>query len=149
VQIHGTIDGGWLDDDSTSTAEIAKALAEHPDAKKIETHINSLGGSLFGGIALYNILEAHGAEVTSYVDGIAASAASIIAMAGKTVMGRGAMLMIHNPINIAVGDAAELRRRRCRARQGARCASRGLQGEDGQERHRAQGHARRGDVARR
>jgi ATP-dependent Clp protease protease subunit len=110
VQIHGVIDGGWLDDQSTSTAEIAKALAEHQDAKHINVRINSVGGSLFGGVALYNLLEAHGADVTSYVDGLAASAASIIAMAGKTVMGRGAMLMIHNPLAVAVGDAAELRK---------------------------------------
>lgn len=110
VQIHGVIDGGWLDDQSTSTAEIAKALAEHQDAKKINVHINSVGGSLFGGVALYNILQAHPGEVTSYVDGLAASAASLIAMAGKTVMGRGAMLMIHNPLAMAMGDAADLRR---------------------------------------
>lgn len=110
VQIHGVIDGGWLDDSSVSTAEIAQALAEHQDAKKINVHINSVGGSLFGGVALYNILNAHPGEVTSYVDGLAASAASVIAMAGKTVMGRGAMLMVHNPLAMAYGDAADLRR---------------------------------------
>lgn len=113
VQIHGVIDGGWLDDSSTSTAEIANALAEHQDAKKVNTHINSVGGSLFGGVALFNVLQAlheKGVEVTSYVDGLAASAASLIAMAGKTVMGQGAMLMIHNPMAIAMGDAADLRR---------------------------------------
>jgi ATP-dependent Clp protease protease subunit len=111
LQIHGVIDGGWMDDStSTSTAEIAKALAEHPDAATIDQHINSVGGSLFGGIALYNILEAHPAKVTSYVDGLAASAASIIAMAGKTVMGRGAMMMIHNPWAGVAGDAQELRK---------------------------------------
>lgn len=109
VQVQGVIDGGWLDD-GTSTAEIIAALAEHPDAKKIDVHINSVGGSLWGGIALYNVLEAHPAEVTSYVDGLAASAASIVAMAGKTVMGRGAMMMIHNPMAAVMGDARELRR---------------------------------------
>jgi ATP-dependent protease ClpP protease subunit len=109
VHIVGVIDGGWLDESSTSTAEIAKALAEHKDAKKINVRINSVGGSAFGGIALYNILQAHGAEVTSYVDGLAMSAASIVAMAGRTVMGRGAMLMIHNPWLLVAGDARELR----------------------------------------
>jgi ATP-dependent Clp protease protease subunit len=109
IQVHGVIDGGWLDED-TSSAEIAAALAEHQDAKRIDVHINSVGGSLFGGVALYNLLQAHPAEVTSYVDGLAASAASLIAMAGKTVMGRGAMLMIHNPMAIAMGDAREMRR---------------------------------------
>jgi ATP-dependent Clp protease protease subunit len=110
VQIHGVIDGGWFDDESVSTAEIAAALADHQDAKAINVHINSIGGSLFGGVALYNVLNAHPAEVTCYVDGLAASAASLIAMAGKTVMGRGSMLMIHNPMAMAMGDAKELRR---------------------------------------
>ena len=115
LQVHGVIDGSWMDemngDPVVSTAAVCAALAEHPDAKKINVSINSVGGSLFGGVALYNVLQQHGADVTCRVDGIAASAASLVAMAGKTVMGRGSMLMVHNPSASVQGDAKELRQR--------------------------------------
>jgi ATP-dependent Clp protease protease subunit len=111
LQIHGVIDGAWLDEnDGVSTSGIIAELQQHLDAKTIGVRINSIGGSAFGGIALYNALESHPAEVTATVEGLAASAASLIAMAGKTVMGRGAMMMIHPPLTIAMGNAADLRR---------------------------------------
>ena len=53
---------------------------------KINVHINSGGGSVFGGIAIYNILKRHNAEITVYVEGIAASIASVIAMAGDRII---------------------------------------------------------------
>jgi len=72
--------------------------------------INSLGGSAFGGVAMYNALQDHPGEVTCCVEGLAASAASLVAMAGKTVMGKGSMMMIHSPLTMALGNAGELRK---------------------------------------
>ena len=73
--------------------------------KPITVNINSPGGSLFDGVAIYNQLRAHEAEVTVNIVGIAASAASIIAMAGdRRMMGEASYLMIHNSNVLAIGD---------------------------------------------
>lgn len=108
INVFGIIAQGWSD--TVDASVIAKSLAEHKDAKAITVHINSIGGDAFDGIAIHNLLRGHGAPITSIVEGMAASAASIIAMTGKTVMGSGAMMMIHNPWTVAMGDAKELRR---------------------------------------
>lgn len=108
VLVYGVIAKGWSD--TVDAAVIAKELAANRDAKAITVHINSMGGDMFDGIAIHNLLKGHGAPVTSIVEGWAASAASIIAMTGKTVMGSGAMMLIHNPWTIVMGDATELRR---------------------------------------
>lgn len=71
-------------------------------------HINSGGGDVFEGIALYNVLKPR--NVTVYVDGICASAASIIAMSGRVVMPSNALMMIHNPMGYAMGDSEEMRK---------------------------------------
>jgi ATP-dependent Clp endopeptidase proteolytic subunit ClpP len=110
VSLFGDIDPGFFGD-GVASKDIAAQLAANADAKKITVRINSLGGDLFGGLAIYNLLRNHGAEVTSIVEGIAASAASIVAMAGRTVMDRGSMLMIHNPIMGTFGDANDHRER--------------------------------------
>jgi ATP-dependent protease ClpP protease subunit len=79
-------------------------------ASSINLHINSPGGEVFDGVAIYNALEQHPATVTSYVDGIAASAASFIAMAGDTVvMARNATMMIHDASGMCIGDANTMR----------------------------------------
>lgn len=71
----------------------------------IVVNINSPGGDMFEGLAIYNLLRAHSGTVTVNILGIAASAASIIAMAGDEIqMGRGAFLMIHNCWSIGVGN---------------------------------------------
>ena len=63
---------------------------------KIDMHINSPGGEVFDGIAIYNGIKNHAATVTTYIDGIAASIASVIALAGDTVtMAENAMFMMH------------------------------------------------------
>lgn len=108
VSIFGEIDGGFFSDGVASNA-IAEQLKAHATAKRINVRINSVGGDAFGGIAIYNLLRGHGGEVVATVDGIAASAASIIAMAGRTVMGRGSMMMIHDPWTVAAGGAEDLR----------------------------------------
>jgi ATP-dependent protease ClpP protease subunit len=72
---------------------------------QVDLHINSYGGNVFDGIAIHNALVRHPANVTSYIDGIAASIASIVALAGnEIVMPSNAMLMIHNPSGVTMGD---------------------------------------------
>lgn len=110
IQMHGVIDGGWGDEDGVDTAKTIAEMQQHRDAKTVKVRINSLGGSAFGGVAMYNALQDHPGEVTCCVEGIAASAASLVAMAGKTVMGKGAMMMIHPPATVAIGNAADMRR---------------------------------------
>lgn len=78
-------------------------------AANIELHLNSPGGEVFDGIAIYNALRDHPANITVYVDGLAASAASFIAMAGDTVkIARNAQIMIHDAITVVIGNAADL-----------------------------------------
>lgn len=79
-------------------------------APAIELHISSPGGEVFDGIALYNALRAHSARVTVHVDGLAASIASVIAMAGdRIVMAPHSQMMIHDAMTVAVGNAADMR----------------------------------------
>ena len=81
------------------------------DADSITVRINSPGGSVFDGIAIYNALRYHKATIHVRIEGLAASIASVIAMAGDTVhMAENALLMIHNPFSWAGGDAEELRK---------------------------------------
>lgn len=79
------------------------------DAETIELHVNSPGGDVFDGLAIMNALADHPATVNVVVDGIAASAASFIAMAGDTMkMNRGSQLMIHDAIGFCYGNAAAM-----------------------------------------
>lgn len=81
------------------------------DVSTINLHVNSPGGSVFEGIAIYNMLKRHKAKVNVYVDALAASIASVIAMAGDTIyMPKNSMLMIHNPWTWTEGNATELRK---------------------------------------
>jgi len=77
----------------------------------INLHLNSPGGDVFDGIAIYNALKAHKATVNVVVDSIAASIASVIAMAGDTItMARGSMMMIHEPFAFVIGDSRDMRK---------------------------------------
>ncbi len=81
------------------------------DASEITVRINSPGGSVFDGIAIYNALRYHKAHIHVRIEGLAASIASVIAMAGDTIhMAENALLMIHNPFGWVGGDAEELRK---------------------------------------
>ena len=75
------------------------------DAPEVSVHINSPGGDIFDGITIHNDLRSHSAKVNVKITGLAASAASIIAMAGDTIeMADNAFMMIHNAWALAVGD---------------------------------------------
>lgn len=80
------------------------------DISHINLHINSPGGDVFEGIAIFNALKFHGAAITVHIDGIAASMASVIAMVGNpVVMPENTMMMIHKPWGFAGGDANDMR----------------------------------------
>ena len=77
---------------------------------ELTLRINSPGGSVFDGVAIYNALKRHDAAITVWIDGIAASIASVIAMAGdEVVMPENAMLMLHDPAGLVIGTAADMR----------------------------------------
>ncbi|MBK5072226.1 Clp protease ClpP [Budviciaceae bacterium CWB-B4] len=87
--------------------ENLQALGE---VSHINLHINSPGGDVFDGIAIYNALKYHGASITVYIDGLAASMASVIAMVGNPIiMPENTMMMIHKPWGFAGGDANDMR----------------------------------------
>lgn len=80
------------------------------NADELSVHINSPGGDIFDGLAIYQALKNHKADVTVHVDGLAASIASVIAMAAdNVVMAPKASMMIHDGWTMAVGDAREMR----------------------------------------
>ncbi|ADO48123.1 peptidase S14 ClpP [[Enterobacter] lignolyticus SCF1] len=80
------------------------------DVTHINLHINSPGGDVFDGIAIFNALKHHGAAITVHIDGLAASMASVIAMVGNPViMPENTMMMIHKPWGFAGGDANDMR----------------------------------------
>lgn len=87
----------WYEDDM-APGDVKKFLDQLDGTKNINIHINSGGGSVFGGIAIYNMLRRNNAHKTVYVDGLAASIASVIMMAGdEIVMPKNATVMIHKP----------------------------------------------------
>jgi len=77
---------------------------------ELTVRINSPGGSVFDGVAIYNALKRHGAVITVWIDGIAASIASMIAMAGdEVIMPENAMLVLHDPSGLVAGTASDMR----------------------------------------
>lgn len=94
-----------------SAKQFAKDLKQHANARQIDLRINSPGGSVFDGNAIYNQLKQHPAKITAHIDGIAASMASVIAMAADhVVMPENALMMIHNPWSVSIGDSEQLRK---------------------------------------
>lgn len=93
---------------SLSSAYIQYQL-EAAAGQDVEVHISSVGGSAFDAIAIYDLLKKYQGKVTTYIDALAASAASIVAMGGQTVvMSKYALLMIHKPMVGSGGNADEL-----------------------------------------
>ena len=91
--------------------DVKEFLDQLENVSKINVHINSGGGSVFGGITIYNMLKRFDAEITVYVEGLAASIASVIAMAGdKIIIPANAQMMIHKPSSCAWGNADEMRK---------------------------------------
>ena len=103
--------GQWGEDDSTRSAyNIVKEL-QAVQAPSINVHINSNGGDVSEGLAIYNTLKNSGKTVTTYCDGFACSAASVVFMAGsKRIMSNASLLMIHNAWMFTMGNSDELRK---------------------------------------
>jgi ATP-dependent protease ClpP protease subunit len=103
VSIYDEI-GGW----GITAKEFVQNLMSQ-DADEIVVHVNSPGGDVFDGVAIYNALRMHSAPVTVIVEGMAASAASFIAQAGdEVIMLQGSMMMIHDASALAWGDEATM-----------------------------------------
>ena len=100
----------WEEVGEQSGVTIVNQLKEL-DADHINVHINSYGGDVAEGLAIYNTLKEHPAEITTICDGFACSAASVVFMAGdERIMNPASLLMIHNAWTSAVGNAADLRK---------------------------------------
>ena len=107
IRLHDVIGDYWA---MTTSADVA-ATIDAIDADEITVSINSPGGNIFDGVAIYNALRAHPARIVTRVDGLAASIASVIAQAGdeRQMMG-GSQMMIHNAWGVAIGDAPDMRK---------------------------------------
>lgn len=103
--------GDWGFGESVSARQFVSDLAALPQSvRRITLHVNSPGGSVFDAVAIANSLRAHKADVEVKIEGLAASAATIVAMAGKQIqIAENAMMMIHDPYAIAVGGAKDMR----------------------------------------
>lgn len=100
-------DGGYW---GISANEFAQALDEAGDVQRIDLRINSGGGAVWDGLAILNTLRAHGATVTATVDGVAASAASFIAVAcDEVVMMPNSRMMIHDALGLCIGQSKDMR----------------------------------------
>jgi ATP-dependent Clp protease protease subunit len=104
IEIFDTIGDGGVTPARVSAA--LRSIGEKP----VTVQINSPGGDVFAGLAVFNLLRGHSQKVTTQVLGLAASAASVIAMAGEDIqIARGAMVMIHRAAGGAMGDAGVMR----------------------------------------
>lgn len=106
LYLYDVIDEYW----GISAKSVVNALAEIDDSREIDVHINSPGGSVFEARAIISTLRQRAGGFNTFVDGVAASAASWIATAGKkSTMAKGSFLMIHPSMGMAIGNAVEMR----------------------------------------
>lgn len=112
LNIYGDITHyAWGEFGETNAVTLSKQLEAMGDVKQINVYINSYGGEVAEGLAIYNALKRHKAKITTYCDGFACSIASVIFMAGdERIMNEASLLMIHNAWTCASGNAAELRK---------------------------------------
>ena len=108
LRIYGDIGGQWFDDESNDAKTIVDKIGAL--SGDIDVRINSYGGSVADGLAIYNALRRHDGAVTAHIDGVAYSIASLMAMAAdQIVMASNALMMVHAPWGAAVGNASEMR----------------------------------------
>ncbi|BBH17493.1 hypothetical protein Back2_17800 [Nocardioides baekrokdamisoli] len=114
IRIYGSIVSysSWWGSASVCANDVAQALDElDPAVTEIQVRLNSPGGAAFEGVAILNLLRAHPAKITAVVDGLAASAASVIAVGcDETIMSPGSALMVHNPSGGAWGEVSDLQK---------------------------------------
>lgn len=105
--LHGMVGGSFWDEGFTAS-DVVHSLASLGPNADVTVRINSSGGVAHEGLAIHAVLTAHKGKVTTVVEGLAASAASIIVQAGaERVMAAGSMMMVHDASVVTVGDAAE------------------------------------------
>lgn len=108
VWLYDVIGDSW---EGTTGKQFAAELKAVGEPKTLNIYINSPGGSVFDGIAIHNVLKRHKARKVVHIDGIAASIASVIAMAGDEIrIASNGSMMIHDPWAIALGTAADFRK---------------------------------------
>jgi ATP-dependent protease ClpP protease subunit len=108
IYLYDEISAYVKDNNATDVVARLQALKDVPT---LNVRINSPGGSVFEGMAIFNALTRHPGKVVTHVDGIAASIASVIAMAGSEInVADNAMMMIHNPAAFVFGEAGDLRK---------------------------------------
>jgi len=109
LHLNGAIaEESWWDDDVTPKMFKAELLSGEGD---IDVWINSPGGDCIAASQIYNMLMDYKGNVTIKIDGIAASAASVIAMAGTSIqMSPTSLMMVHNPLTVAIGDSEEMQK---------------------------------------
>jgi len=109
IWLYDQVGEGWFGGMSAKTF-----VAEMQKLGKVDTinlHSNSPGGSVFDGVAIYNSLKSHPARIEVDIDGVAASIASLISMAGNEIrIAENAMMMIHDPMGVAIGTAEDMRK---------------------------------------
>lgn len=110
ILVYGDIGPSWFGEGVTAK-DFAKTLASVGAVDEVTVRINSYGGSMHDGLAIYALLAEHDARVIAQVDSIAASAASLIAMAGDEIrVAEAGQIMIHEAATIAGGNSEEMRR---------------------------------------
>lgn len=106
--LYGVVGDSW---DELDAKTIIAQVEELGDIAELPIRINSGGGFVFEGLAIFNYLNAHPARKIVHIDGLAASMASVLAMIGdEIIIPENAMIMIHNPWDVSVGDAEQLRK---------------------------------------
>ena len=111
IDIYGLIDSATIEGMTISPQTVRNQLKAMGDVDEVIVNINSNGGDVFSGVTIYNMLRRFDAHITVNVDGLAASIASVIAMAGDTInMPGNAMLMIHNAWTVGEGDARSFKK---------------------------------------
>jgi ATP-dependent Clp protease protease subunit len=108
VYIYEDIGEGWFG--GVTAKQFAADLRALGDVKVINLHVNSYGGEVFDAVAIYRTLVEHPARVVTHIDGVAASSAATVSMAGDEIrISESGMLMIHNAWGVAIGEAKEMR----------------------------------------
>jgi ATP-dependent Clp endopeptidase proteolytic subunit ClpP len=108
IHLYEDIGEGWFGGVSAKT--FVDDIKKLGTVNHIDLRINSPGGSVFEGVTIYNVLKSHSARIVAHIDGLAASIASIVAMAGDEIhMADNALMMIHDPWGMSVGTAEDMR----------------------------------------
>ena len=110
IVIYDEIGKSWWGEETVSAKSFLDELSGLGEVDQIDLRINSPGGDVFDGVAIHNAIKNHKANVTAYVDGLAASAASFIAMAAnKIVMPANSFMLIHGASGLSFGNADDMR----------------------------------------